>query len=51
VADKEKWAEFADAMRQCVNDAEAREAMASKIVKYVSDSIDRYDVASLLLPK
>ena len=50
-ADKEKWQKFAEEMREAVSDTEKAHAVANKIVKYVSDSIEQSDVASLLLPK
>lgn len=50
---KEKWAKFAEEMKEAVagNDPEKRSALANKIVKYISDSIDQRDLASLILPK
>jgi hypothetical protein len=48
---KEKWQAFAEEMREAVADSDKRHAVAKKIVKYVSDSIEQRDVASLLLPK
>lgn len=50
-ANKEQWQQFAEEMREAVADTEKRHAVANKIVKYVSDSIEQRDVASLLLPK
>ena len=50
-ANKEKWQAFADEMREAVQDSDKRHAVANKIVKYISDSIEQRDVASLLLPK
>jgi hypothetical protein len=42
---------FAEEIRQAMDNDDARHAMAEKIVKYVSDSVEQNDVASLLLPK
>lgn len=50
-ADKEKWELFADEMKEAIKDPEARTAIAEKIVKYISDSIEQRDLASLMLPK
>ena len=47
----EKWAAFAEEMKQAVTDNDKRLAIANKIVKYISDSIDQRDLASLILPK
>ena len=51
MAAKEKWEQFAEEMKDAVRDPEARTAIAEKIVKYISDSIEQRDLASLLLPK
>lgn len=42
---------FAEEVRQAMISEDGRHAMAEKIVKYVSDSVEQNDVASLLLPK
>jgi len=53
VSTKEKWALFAEEMKDAVasNNYEKRTALANKIVKYISDSIEQRDLASLILPK
>jgi len=53
VSTKEKWALFAEEMKQAVsdNDPARRAALANKIVKYISDSIEQRDLASIILPK
>lgn len=48
---KEKWQAFAEEMREAMEDSDKRHAIANKIVKYVSDSIEQTDLASLILPK
>jgi len=48
---KEMWQAFADEMKAAVSNPEDRHAIADKIVKYISDSIEQRDVSSLLLPK
>lgn len=48
---KEKWQAFASEMREAMSDEDKRHAIANKIVKYISDSIDQTDLASLILPK
>lgn len=50
-ANKENWEAFAEEMKAAVHDDEARTAIAKKIVKYISDSIEQRDLASLMLPK
>lgn len=48
---KELWQAFAEEMIECISSPEDRTAVANKIVKYISDSIDQTDLASLILPK
>ncbi len=43
--------QFAKEMHDMVNDEQERHAVATKIVKYISDSIEQRDVSSLILPK
>lgn len=47
----EMWQKFAEELKDSVNDREKRTAIAEKIVKYVSDSIEQTDLASIFLPK
>lgn len=47
----EKWQKFAEELKDAVRDDEKRVAVANKIAKYVSDSIEQRDLASLILPK
>jgi len=51
LANKELFKKFADEMNAAVASEESRIAVAEKIVKYVSDSIEQRDLASLILPK
>jgi len=48
---KEKWQAFAEEMKEAMKNPEKREAIANKIVKYISDSIDQRDLAALILPR
>ena len=48
---KEKWAAFAEEMKTAIDSKEGRIAVANKITKYISDSIEQSDLASLILPK
>jgi len=48
---KELWQAFAEEMIEAINTPEDRTAVANKIVKYISDSIEQTDLASLILPK
>jgi hypothetical protein len=43
--------QFAQEMRDALETEEGRHAVAEKIVKYVSDSVEQRDLAALLLPK
>jgi len=45
------WKEFSAQMREAVSNDEGRHAVAEKIVKYISDSIEQRDLASMMLPK
>jgi hypothetical protein len=51
VAANEKWQKFAEELRESIEDPQAQHAIANKIVKYISDSIEQRDLASLILPK
>lgn len=42
---------LAEEMKEILNSEESRHACAEKIVKYVSDSVEQRDLASLFLPK
>jgi hypothetical protein len=48
---KVNWEEFAASVREAVANDDDRHALAEKIVKYISDSIEQRDLASQLLPK
>lgn len=43
--------QFAEEMKEALKNPEDRAAVAEKIVKYVSDSVEQRDLAALLLPK
>lgn len=51
MTNKELYTQFAEEMTEALGSHDGRVAVANKIVKYVSDSIDQYDVGSLMLPK
>lgn len=48
---KVNWEDFSQEMREAISNDDDRHALAAKIVKYISDSIDQTDLASLILPK
>lgn len=49
---KQVWEQFAKEMKEAVlGSPEQRHAVANKIVKYVSDSVEQRDLAALMLPK
>lgn len=48
---KVNWEEFSEQMRSAISNDDDRHAIAEKIVKHISDSIEQRDLASMMLPK